>query len=112
LQGRPLFRVRTRRFAIFNGATSPRRPRWDAFGRSLHFVTDPQERESLMQDAGVRLSPHHGEQGWLALDLTGGSIDWSEVTELLETGYRHVAGLQLIHELDMLQKGKGHDRIR
>jgi hypothetical protein len=115
LQGRPLFRVRTRRFAIFNGATSPRRPRWDAFGRSLHFVTDPHERESLMQDAGFRLSPHHGDRGWLVLDLTGEGVDWTEVAELLETAYRQVAGRQLIEELDSRQNtvvgraGESHD---
>jgi hypothetical protein len=47
LQDRQLFRVRSRRFALFNGASSPPRPRWKSCGRSLHFVTDPQEREAL-----------------------------------------------------------------
>src|SRR3954447_14750213 len=43
LQSRPLFRVGRRRFAIFNGQTSPPRPRWNASGRSLHFLADPLE---------------------------------------------------------------------
>jgi len=105
LQGRPLFRVRTRRFAIFNGDASPRRPRWSTFGRSLHFVTDPEERESLVQDAGLRLSPHHGDRGWLALDLRREGIDWTEIAELLETAFRQVAARQLIAELDTRRHG-------
>src|SRR5947207_13248256 len=69
LQDRPLFRVHTRRFAIFNGTLSPRRPRWQEFGRSLHFVTDPQERESLRQDRRFTMSPHHGDRWWMAVSL-------------------------------------------
>jgi predicted DNA-binding protein (MmcQ/YjbR family) len=100
LQSRPLFRVHTRRFALFNGNGSPPRPRWNGFGRSLHFVTDPQEREALRQDPRFVTSPHHGDRGWIALDLEAGEIDWEEVAELLETGYRHVASRQLIDQLD------------
>ena len=43
LQDRPLFRLGRRRFAIFNGATSPARLRWNSSGRSLHFLADPLE---------------------------------------------------------------------
>jgi predicted DNA-binding protein (MmcQ/YjbR family) len=100
LQNRPLFRVRTRRFAIFNGNASPRRPRWQGFGRSLHFVSDPQEREALLQDARFVTSPHHGDRGWLALDLETEKPDWAEVAELLETAYRQVATRRLIETLD------------
>src|SRR5262249_4574521 len=69
LQDRPLFRVRHKRFALFNGTLSPPRPRWQAFGRSLHFVTEPGEREALRQDPRFCISPHHGDCGWMALDL-------------------------------------------
>lgn len=100
LQDRPLFHVHRRRFAIFNGDGSPTRPRWSGFGRSLHFVSDPQDRDSLRQDPRFRVSPHHGDRGWLALDLTGDDIDWDEVAELLEQGYRHVANRGLVDELD------------
>jgi predicted DNA-binding protein (MmcQ/YjbR family) len=100
LQNRPLFRVRAKRFAIFNGGGSPPRPRWKEFGRSLHFVTDPQEREALRQDPRFAISPHHGDRGWMALDLEAGEIDWDEVAELLETAYRQVARRQLIDDLD------------
>jgi predicted DNA-binding protein (MmcQ/YjbR family) len=100
LQGRPLFRVHARRFALFNGNNSPARPRWNGFGRSVHFVTDPQEREAIGQDPRFAISPHHGDRGWVALDLEADEIDWDEVAELLETAYRQVARRQLVDELD------------
>ena len=100
LQSRPLFRVRTKRFALFNGNGSPPRPRWKDFGRSLHFVTDPQEREALDQDPRFTMSPHHGDRGWMALNLEAADVDWDEVAELLETAYRQVASRQLIDDLD------------
>ena len=99
LQGRPLFRVRRRRFAIFNGAASPARPRWRRFGRSLHVLTDPGELAALRQDPRFRESPHHGALGWMALDLDP-TTDWDEVAELLEAGYRQAAPRTLVELLD------------
>ena len=90
LQNRPLFRVGKRRFAIFNGAGSPPRPRWSASGRSLHFLTDPLEVEALRQDRRFSASPHHGNRGWMALRLDSRDVDWAEVAELLESAYRQV----------------------
>ena len=91
LQDRPLFHVRRRRFALFNGASSPPRPRWNAAGRSLHFLGDPLERDALQQDERFAPSPHHGDRGWLALRLDRGDLDWDEIAELLESAYRQVA---------------------
>ena len=90
LQSRPLFRVGKRRFAIFNGAGSPPRPRWSSSGRSLHFLTDPLEVEALRQDRRFSASPHHGNRGWMALRLDTRDVDWDEVAELLESAYRQV----------------------
>ena len=70
LQDRPLFHVRRRRFAIFNGDDSPTRPRWSGFGRSLHFATDLHDRDALGQDLRFSKSPHHGAQGWMAVSYT------------------------------------------
>ena len=87
-----MFRVGKRRFAIFNGATSDRRPRWAASGRSLHFLADPFEIDALRHDGRFSPSPHHGNRRWLALPLQdAGIIDWVEVAELLESAYRQVA---------------------
>ena len=101
LQGRPLFHVHRRRFALFNGDGSPPRPRWDGSGRSVHFLTDAHEREALRQDPRFMASPHHGDRGWMALDLgCCDDIDWGEVAELLETSYRLVAPRRLVAALD------------
>jgi predicted DNA-binding protein (MmcQ/YjbR family) len=89
LQGRPLFRVGRRRFAIFNGLGSPPRRRWEASGRSLHFLSDPSERDALRQDPRFTPSPHHGDRGWFALRLDDG-IDWGEVTEILHAAHGQV----------------------
>jgi predicted DNA-binding protein (MmcQ/YjbR family) len=100
LQDRALFRVRRRRFAIFNGATSPPRPRWQRFGRSLHFLSDPTEQDALAHDPRFEPSPHHGSRGWLALRLDRAPVDWDEIAELLESGYRRAAGQALVQLLD------------
>jgi hypothetical protein len=100
LQDRPLFRVRARRFALFNGTLSPSRPRWNAFGRSLHFVAEPHERLALLAEPRFVTSPHHGDRGWIAIDLQSYATDWAEVEELLETAYRQVANRRLTAMLD------------
>jgi hypothetical protein len=92
LQDRPLFRVGRRRFAIFNGATSPPRPRWNASGRSLHFVASGPGHDALRGDARFGPSPHHGDRGWFVVQLGDlDVVDWDEVSELLECAYRVVA---------------------
>jgi predicted DNA-binding protein (MmcQ/YjbR family) len=92
LQDRPLFRVGRRRFAIFNGRSSPPRRRWGSWGCSLHFLADPDEITALLQDARFRSSPHHGDRGWLGIELGDDEpVDWDEVAELLESGYGQVA---------------------
>jgi predicted DNA-binding protein (MmcQ/YjbR family) len=101
LQDRPLFRVGRRRFAIFNGDTSPPRPRWEGCGRSLHFVTDPDEREALRRDRRFAPSPHHWDRGWMLLRLDADEVDWTEIMELLEMAYRHVANRRQLDALDL-----------
>ena len=91
LQDRPLFRVGRRRFAIFNGEPSPIRPRWRTAGRSVHFLSDPADRDALLQDPRFTRSPHHGDHGWLAIRLDPETTDWQELGELLEAAYEQVA---------------------
>jgi predicted DNA-binding protein (MmcQ/YjbR family) len=90
LQDRPLFHVKRRRFAIFNGASSPARPRWAGAGRSVHFLSDPAERDALRADPRFTPSPHHGDRGWLAMRIDVDTVDWQEVTELLESAHAQV----------------------
>jgi predicted DNA-binding protein (MmcQ/YjbR family) len=93
LQDRPLFHVRRRRFAIFNGSTSPPRPRWGGCGQSLHLLSDPMERPALAHDERFFGSPHHAHQGWFAFRFDG-SVDWDEVAELLHSARRQAARTQ------------------
>ena len=90
LQDRPLFRVGNRRFAIFNGETSPARKRWADSGRSLHFLADPDDIDALRADARFAASPHHGDRGWLALAIED-DTDWDEVAELLAAAHARVS---------------------
>ena len=100
IQGRPLFRVRRRWFAIFNGQDASYRKRWDGFEKTLHFMTDSVRRPELETDSRFRVSPHHGFRGWFALDLSGEVLDWFEIDDLLESAYRSVAGMELVSEMD------------
>ena len=104
LQDRPLFHVRRRRFAILNEATAPYRKRWEGFGQSLHFMTDPAERPQLTRDQRLSVSPHHGFRGWMALDLDSEQTDWSEISRLLASAYRTVAGKELVAEMDKAER--------
>lgn len=90
LQGRPMFHVRRRRFAIFNGVTSPSRSRWASSGRSVHFLSDPSDREALLHDPRFTPSPHHGDRGWLAVRVDVDAVDWQELAELLEAAHQQV----------------------
>jgi predicted DNA-binding protein (MmcQ/YjbR family) len=89
-QNRPLFHVNRRRFAIFNGEASPPRPRWATAGRSIHFLSDPAERDALLHDPRFDRSPHHGDRGWFAIRLEPDIVDWDELAELLEAAHAQV----------------------
>ena len=110
LQDRPLFRVRQRRFAIVNLATSPPRPRWDGFGRSLHVLADAGELDALLADPRFRPSPHHGSSGWVAVTIDAETVDWVEIGELLESGYRRAAGRDLAATLDRHPRAERGDQ--
>jgi predicted DNA-binding protein (MmcQ/YjbR family) len=86
LQDRVLFRVGNRRFALFNGESSPRRARWADSGRSLHFLADPDEVDALRADDRFSASPHHGDRGWFALALDD-DTDWDEIAELVAAAH-------------------------
>ena len=108
LQDRPLFHVGRKRFALYNAPDAPARRRWDGAGWSLHVLTDPEERDALGADPRFRPSAHHGDRGWLALDLSAADTwdedAWAEVAELLEAAYRQAAPRALVAELDQRRR--------
>lgn len=92
---RPLFRVRRRRFALFNGESSPPAKRWRGWGRSLHFLSEIDDREGLASDKRLRPSPHHRHRGWLAIDLDD-RTDCAELAEFIDAAYRQAAPAALV----------------
>jgi hypothetical protein len=90
LRARPLFRVGRRRFALFNGASSPPLPRWNGSDQSLHSGYAGRGR-ALREDTRFGASPHRGHRGWLVVRLDVGVIEWDEIADLLRSAYLQVA---------------------
>jgi predicted DNA-binding protein (MmcQ/YjbR family) len=90
--GRPTFRAGKKIFAVFSGD--------DAHAFGVVFKPEPDERPALLADERFYVPPYFGPGGWLALDLTAGKVDWSEVTELLDGSYRQVALKRMLRALD------------
>ena len=90
--GRPTFRAGKRMFAVFGGD--------DEHQFAVILKPDPAEREALLADPRFYLPAYFGPGGWVALDLTAGPVDWTEVGELMETAYRQVALKRMLRALD------------
>lgn len=96
--GRPAFCV-PKMFAIYGGnVKSPGgmvpRP------HSLLVKVDDADRPALQQDRRFFLPAYLGPYGWMGMDLTAATVDWEEVTELLDASYRLVAPKKLVKLLD------------
>lgn len=90
--GRPTFRAGRRLFAVFTGT--------EDHPYAVVFKPAPEERPALVGDGRFHVPPYFGPSGWLALDLTAGAVDWTEVGELMETSYRQVALKRMLAALD------------
>jgi predicted DNA-binding protein (MmcQ/YjbR family) len=89
--GLPTFRAPDKLYAVYGaGADHP---------CALVFKPDDDERPALVADARFFSPPYFGPNGWLALDL-GGGTDWAEVAELLASSFRQVAPAELVRRLD------------
>ncbi|WP_461166148.1 MmcQ/YjbR family DNA-binding protein [Tsukamurella serpentis] len=98
--GRPTFRC-GKMFAVYGGgtrrtATTPHR-RYDT---SVLFLADPAERLALEQDERFFSPAYLGPSGWLGLDLSTGTVDWTEVTELIDASFRQIAPARAIERLN------------
>ena len=90
--GRPTFRAGKKIFAIFTGLNEE--------NYSVVFKPDDAERPALLDDPRFYVPPYWGPSGWLGLDFTKAKVDWQEVTELLESSYRHVALKRMLTALE------------
>jgi hypothetical protein len=90
--GRPTFRAGKKIFALFDSDGEA--------DQSVIFKPEADERPALLADDRFFSPPYWGPSGWLALRLTTGPVDWTEVAELVEGSYRQVALVRMIKALD------------
>ena len=95
--GEPTFRVRNKMFATFADANNHH-----GGGRPAAWLkAGPGEQGLLVRAAADRffVPPYVGPSGWVGVWLDG-NVDWDELRELLEDGYRLVAPKKLIARLN------------
>jgi len=91
--GLPTFRAGRRPFAVYLSAD-------DDHGPAVVVRPDDDERAALEADDRFFVPAFFGAHGGLALDLAAAAVDWSEVAELLDASYRHVALQRMLRALD------------
>jgi predicted DNA-binding protein (MmcQ/YjbR family) len=96
--GRPVFCVP--KIFVMYGGNSKETGEQVAFPHSILVKPSETERPALEQDDRFFYPMYLGPSGWLGLDLTAATVDWDEVTELIDTSYRLIAGKKLITQLD------------
>ena len=64
-------------------------------GGRLTVKADREELPALLADARFRPAPYLARGGWVALDLSASSPDWSEIDELIKTSYCLIAPKKL-----------------
>jgi predicted DNA-binding protein (MmcQ/YjbR family) len=98
--GRPAFCV-PKMFAMYGGSSKTAVPgEMTRFSHSLLVKVEESERTALLADARFFFPAYLGPAGWLGLDFTAATIDWAEVTELVDASYRLVAPRKLLNQLD------------
>ena len=69
-------------------------------GGSLTVKADRDELPALLDDSRFTPAPYLARGGWVRMDLTTGSVDWSEIDELIRTSYCLIAPKKLSAQLD------------
>ena len=96
----PTFRVRNKMFAMFVAAGTHH-----VEGRPSVWIKAAADNQRLMvRDAPDRffVPPYMGPSGWIGVFLDGrdAPVDWKELAQLLEDGYRMIAPKRLLATLD------------
>jgi len=94
--GEPTFRVRNKMFAMSAGA--------DRHGNGRHAVwikaaPGDQTRMVSALPEGFFVPPYMGPSGWIGVWLDG-VVEWDDIAQFLEDGYRLIAPQRLIAILD------------
>jgi predicted DNA-binding protein (MmcQ/YjbR family) len=69
-------------------------------GGSLTVKADRDELPALLDDSRFAPAPYLARGGWVRMDLTTASIDWSEINELIRTSYCLIAPKKLSAQLN------------
>jgi predicted DNA-binding protein (MmcQ/YjbR family) len=69
-------------------------------GGSLTVKADRDELPALLDDSRFTPAPYLARGGWVRMDLTAGSVDWSEIDELIKTSYCLIAPKKLAAQLN------------
>src|SRR3954451_8822134 len=96
--GRPGFFV-TKMFAMYGGS-SKETGEMVAVPACVMVKVDESDRAALRQDERFFYPAYLGVAGWLGLDFTAATVDWSEVRELVDASYRLVAPTKSVAQLD------------
>lgn len=96
--GRPNFYT-VKVFAMFGGVVKGDHDA-DDYAQSAVFLPDRDEREALLTDPRFFVPGYVGAYGWIGLNFRTGSVDWTEVGELVEMSYRNTAPKRLVALLD------------
>lgn len=96
--GSPNFYTR-KVFAVFGGSVKGDHSS-TVWAQSVLVLPDRDERAALLDDERFFDPAYLGPAGWIGLNFRIGTVDWDEVTELVDASYRNTAGMRLIALLD------------
>jgi predicted DNA-binding protein (MmcQ/YjbR family) len=68
-------------------------------GGSLTVKADREELPALLGDSRFKPAPYLARGGWVRMDLTTSTPDWSEIDELIRTSYCLIAPKKLSAQL-------------
>jgi predicted DNA-binding protein (MmcQ/YjbR family) len=66
---------------------------------SMHFKLLHETQDYLVQSGRFERSGYIGQHGWTALP-PGAEVDWDEIADLIDEGYRRAAPRTLIKKID------------
>lgn len=92
--GSPTFRVKNKLFAMFAHAADHH-----GGGRHSVWIKATKDNQLLMisaQPDRFFKPPYVGPSGWIGVYLDDAAVDWNEVRELLDDGWRAVAPKKLV----------------
>jgi predicted DNA-binding protein (MmcQ/YjbR family) len=88
--GHTVFKVRGKTFIMMS--------EHDQYGLNLHFKSDRETQEILLQTGRFAKTPYIGQHGWVSVQQ-GEPLDWNELSGLLKEAYLRAAPKRLVKQL-------------